>query len=354
MIIKAAEHLERNDAKHPFKFFLVDEFQDMSPGRARLIKALLRQHEDSVLFGVGDDWQAINGFAGSDLQAFLNFKEQFGPTWEGKLSKTYRCAQGIAEVGAWFVMENKSGQKPKNVTSEVNKQTNGLVDLLDLQNEDETESTIEQRLAELAKSFSTAPTVETKTSKISVFILGRYQLDNMKEVSKTWLDALKTSYSLVLDIQYMTMHKSKGLEADYVFVVGLNTGRGLSFPSAIEEDPLVNMLLVNEDQFPHAEERRLFYVAITRARHKVFLLFRRDSVSPFVLELMDGKYEQRVLFRGDTAVPSRCPACKRGFLLEREGGQFLGCTRYKPERGCKHKDWPKPLTLRMDIQSGHG
>jgi DNA helicase-4 len=117
----------------------------------------------------------------------------------------------------------------------------------------------------------------------------------------------------------------------------MNTTRGLSFPSKQSDDPLIETFLARRDKFPHAEERRLFYVALTRARKKAYLLFRRDSASIFVLELMNPKYQGRVLFRGKPDLPRVCPACYRGFLVERRP-LFFGCSRYhgKDRTGCNY------------------
>jgi DNA helicase-4 len=141
-----------------------------------------------------------------------------------------------------------------------------------------------------------------------------------------------------LNIEFITMHKSKGLEADYVFLLGLNAGWGLTFPSSMTNDPLVDMLLTQRDPFPHAEERRLFYVALTRAKKRATVLFRQFNPSPFVLELMEDRYKGRVTLR-NSELPERCDACGKGFLVPRSGpyGAFLGCTRYNSNGGCTNK-----------------
>lgn len=340
MIVRAAEHLERGEYQSPYKLVMVDEFQDMSPGRARLVKALLAQHKDSVLFGVGDDWQAINGFAGSDLRLFMEFKKVFGPTSENLLTKTFRCPQGISDVAAAFIQKNKGGQKTKPVDSELDKRVDGVVDLHDVQQDVEVPRALEEQLAKLAAEHMTKHGGGVPDKKATVFLLSRYSIENTAGISAGWLRQTQSQFANLLDIEFMTVHKSKGLEADYVLVLGLNGGKGMAFPSAMRNDPLVDMLLPKHDLFPFAEERRLFYVALTRARKKCIVLFRRLGVSPFVLELMGPENDKAITYRSGP-LPKRCGTCGEGFLVERPskfGKPFRGCTRYTPDGGCRHQE----------------
>lgn len=340
MIVRAAEHLERGEYQSPYKLVMVDEFQDMSPGRARLVKALLAQHQDSVLFGVGDDWQAINGFAGSDLRLFMEFKKVFGPTSENLLTKTFRCPQGISDVAAAFIQKNKGGQKTKRVDSELDKRVDGVVDLHDVQQDIEVPRALDEQLTKLAAEHMTKHGGGVPDKKATVFLLSRYSIENTAGISAGWLRQTQSRFANLLDIEFMTVHKSKGLEADYVLVLGLNGGKGMAFPSAMRNDPLVDMLLPKHDLFPFAEERRLFYVALTRARKKCIVLFRRLGVSPFVLELMGPENGKAITYRSGP-LPKRCGTCGEGFLVQRPskfGKPFLGCTRYTPDGGCRHQE----------------
>ena len=337
MIIKAAKAVENGSFESPYRLIMVDEFQDLSEGRARLVKALLAQHGDSVLFGVGDDWQAINGFAGSDLQLFLNFEKVFGRTWEGKLSETFRCAQGIANVSSMFVKENSAGQKTdKKVSSPKNPNTEGTVDLVAVYWDDNVQKTIRDGVRVLCQVAEEEG--RTKSNPISVLILGRYNLENSakaKYLNSDLLDELNGLHEGII-VEYLTVHKSKGLEADYVFCVGLNRTTGFSFPSTFENDPLVEMLMQGKDTFPYAEERRLFYVALTRARKKVTLIFDGRKPSSFVLELMNKKYEGLVQFNGDNKLPELCKRCGRGYI--RIVSQESRCSRYNKDvrKGCAY------------------
>lgn len=336
MIVQASQCLEQGRFHSPYKLILVDEFQDISPGRARLVKALLASQEESVLFGVGDDWQAINGFAGSDLQLFMEFEQTFGHTREELLTMTFRHPQGIADVGARFVMQNTKGQKPKKVISKFDKAVNGLVDLVDVYKDENVSAELDRQLANLEVRHI-ADHGPSETIRTTVFLLSRYGLDKTKGISQHWLEGAKKRYGNALNIEFKSMHKSKGLEADYVFLLGLNAGWGLTFPSTMTNDPLVDMLLTRHDLFPYAEERRLFYVALTRSKKRSTIMFRQFSPSPFVLELMDPHYDGLVTYRGGK-LPVLCDRCVKGFMVPRDGphGAFLGCTRFSKNGGCKN------------------
>ncbi len=328
MINLATTYIENGSFTSDVKFVLVDEYQDLSPGRARLIKALLAQHSDSVLFGVGDDWQAINGFAGSDLDLFMNFEKHFGATYEGYLTNTFRSAQGISDVAAWFVQENENGQKPKKVHSKTDTNTQNVVEMIGIRSDEDTIAAIEEQLNQLLDDDNEQKKLRT------VYLLSRYGIDNTYGVSKGNIDYLNRKYKNKFSFEFLTVHKSKGLEADFVFVVGVNGGRSFTFPSTMSTDPLVTALLAKTDTFPHADERRLFYVALTRAKTKVIVLFKSSRPSPFVLSLMHGKYKGRVTVHGKTP-PKVCTKCGEGFMVPKQGsrGPYSKCSNFSR---CKH------------------
>jgi DNA helicase-4 len=132
-----------------------------------------------------------------------------------------------------------------------------------------------------------------------------------------------------LDVKFSTIHASKGLEADYVVIPGLTRDKS-SFPSKIADDPVLRLAMPAREPFPLAEERRLFYVAITRARRSVTLVTVRDRVSPFLVELINEHGLQLRASDGGRAVVVQCPACGKGTMVPRSGkhGRFYGCTNF--------------------------
>lgn len=269
MIVTARHHVEAGRYRHPYRLILIDEAQDLSRSRGKLIKAMLDQRPDCKLFAVGDDWQSIYRFAGSDIDLFTHFDKHFGETATHQLTKTFRSNQRIATVAAEFVQRNPA-QLKKAITA-VDPGHPEAIQIREFVRFDDIDPLIDRTLGELASAE--APAIK------SVFILGRY-----KDREPENLRQLKRKYP-GLDISYRTMHGSKGLTADAVIIVGMNGGIK-SFPSEIDDDPLLGLVMPAPEDFQHAEERRLFYVAMTRARHRVYLLMSRMNPSKFIAEVL--------------------------------------------------------------------
>lgn len=330
MIGDATRLVETRRYVSPYSLILVDEFQDISEPRANLIKALRQQNPFAKVFAVGDDWQSIYRFAGSDISIFTRFQENFGASWQGRLEQTYRCNQLIADVAAKFVQRNPA-QLKKSVRS--------------------------TRQA-ISKSIRVIP-VKPVRGKIDYGPASRHVLERLDGflggIAEQWrTDAKPRLKALVLwrynyldpfegripkfehlEVEAFSFHRAKGLEADYTILIDVSEG-DYGVPSRIEDDELLHLVIPEPETFPYAEERRLFYVALTRASRGVFLLTNADQPSRYIDELGDiaGK---EIRFEGvdGQALPS-CPKCSAGYLVERRSNKraaFLGCSRY-PE--CKH------------------
>ena len=325
MIGEATEHVEAGRFRSPFGYILVDEFQDISPGRARLLKALLNQSPAAQLFAVGDDWQAIYRFGGSDIAVMREFSEHFGDSERIDLQTTFRCSEPIASAATRFVLANPA-QIRKKVRS--TRQEEGPCVYVGLSG-DQGLSLLSEALGRVAEDAA------RHEGGSSVLLLGRYR--HMRPGN---LSGLARQHPR-LRLSYMTVHGSKGLQADYVVVLGLCTGRH-GFPTEIADDPLLDLVLSAPEKHPNAEERRLFYVALTRARRHAFVLADGGPPSPFVLELINGNYDVAVFGR----LPEKetpCPRCVRGHLVRRENtrnkGAFYGCSNWPY---CEHRQPPCP------------
>ncbi|MCP5015830.1 MAG: hypothetical protein GY938_11275 [Ketobacter sp.] len=155
----------------------------------------------------------------------------------------------------------------------------------------------------------------------SLLILARYnhQLPDatgLSALAKIWPGEVK---------QPLTVHRSKGLEADYVIITGL-TANKYGFPSEIEDDPLLDLVLADSDSYPNAEERRLFYVALTRARKQVHLVVDALRPSVFAQELLNGPYDVQHIGRAKHD-PHTCPECRSGMIVEKKEG-FGACSNF--------------------------
>ena len=326
MIARATEHVEAGRYRSRFGYILVDEFQDISPDRARLLKALLDHSPGSQLLAVGDDWQAIFRFAGSDIGIMREFSQHFGDIERLSLETTFRCTDRIAEVATDFILRNPA-QIPKTVRS--THRAEGPCVHIALPGE--------QKLSLLKEALDRIAEDATRYDEIStVLLLGRY-----KHLQPTSMSSLARQYP-GLEFTYKTVHRSKGLEADYVVVLGLCSAK-YGFPAEIADDPLLNLVLAAPEVHPNAEERRLLYVAITRARRHAFLLAEGGPPSSFVTELISGSYDITVFGRPPERDVS-CPICVEGRLIRREnkrnGRIFFGCSNFPY---CEYGQRPCPV-----------
>jgi len=326
MINKAEKYLKNGKCNLKFRYILVDEFQDISQSRYRLLTALVQQNKNVKLFCVGDDWQSIYRFTGSDISLMTNFNQHFNPSERLNLYTTFRFDDQLCEFSNKFILKNPD-QIKKHLNSH-QKSSNPSVTLVWKESVDDKITAILKGISDLEK-------------RAKVFIIGRY---NHQEPINFY--QLRESYP-DLDIRFTTAHSSKGREADYVIVIGL-TCRGYAFPSQIEDDPILDLVLSIKEMTSNAEERRLFYVAITRARKNVYLIASKKNPSSFVREIETGDY--KIDIEGISEGNVACPECKTGVIISREGrhGMFFSCSnypycQYKPnlcsqcKRGFLHK-----------------
>lgn len=323
MILRPTSMATTGTWKSPYRFILIDEFQDISPARARFVQSLLAQHEDAVLFCVGDDWQSINGFAGSDVSLMRNFGSEFGHHVRNHLTQTFRSNQGISTAAKRFVERNPS-QLQKDVRA-IDPRKLDCIRVLPYSDP----ASLTARYAEIGRELAAetagwkrAPdSDETPPPAPSVMVLGRYR----KNKKSGGLEILRHN-APGLAVEFNTIHASKGQEADYVIVDQLEAAGPLAFPSRITEDSVLRLVMPEPEDFPFAEERRLMYVALTRARHRAYLLVRSEGPSSFVREL-----DPTATSVGTTAGKLKpCPYCKNGILEMKTGkyGPFEGCSRH--------------------------
>lgn len=260
LIHQAVNLLDKGRFISPWKHILVDEFQDISPQRAELLAALRRQNTRTSLFAVGDDWQAIYRFSGAEMNLTTAFHHHFGEGDLCILNTTYRFNQRISDAASRFVLSNPA-QVKKTLTST----EQGSKKAISLLPEDQLEALLNKMSGYAGE-------------KESVMVLARYHY-----LRPALLDKAATRWPK-LNLEFMTIHASKGQEAEYVIVLGLNDGDE-GFPAAARESIIERALLPAVEEFPDAEERRLAYVAITRARHQAWLLFDPSRPSRFVAEL---------------------------------------------------------------------
>ena len=308
MIRLSAQALDGGHELKDIKYVLIDEFQDISIGRAEFIKSLLKSTDRAKLVAVGDDWQSIYRFSGSDISVMTSFEEHFGRHEVRMLSETFRFDQMVESVASRFVLRNEA-QIKKTVIAKLRDNSKSVI-LWHPQKES----------GPLLESIAQKIPVAT-VGKTSVLVLARYNF---------YKDQLGIAELKVqrpdLELTFSSVHAAKGAEADYVILVGLKSGR-YSFPSEIADDPLLDLVLSDREHFEHAEERRLLYVALTRTKRAVYVVGDPSAESSFFSELInDPDVDKSYLGR---AINRRCKACQAP-MVERNSqhGLFFGCSNY--------------------------
>lgn len=262
-------------SSHPvgYDYIIVDEFQDISVDRYNFLKALREGGAaPAKLYCVGDDWQSIYRFSGSDMSLFSQFSKYFGAAEINKIETTYRFCEPLVGLSSSFIQRNDSQIKkdihPFNVQAKT------------------------ELVFYSYERASYCNTIGRIISQIpadkSIFLLGRYSFDDyyLSFMYKSIKRGDRFCYIIGgREIEFLTVHKSKGLEADYVIVLQCNKDC-YGFPSLVSDAPVLNYVLTESDQYPFGEERRLFYVAITRAKVKTVVLYDNRFPSVFVDEFL--------------------------------------------------------------------
>lgn len=250
--------------KSKYKYILVDEFQDVNNLQVELIKMLLA--DETQLFCVGDDWQSIYGFRGSNVSYIIEFEKHFANSGVIKLDLNYRSTENIVGASNEVIRRNKF-KVEKEVRA--SKRSEHKIVVYAGNEEEENLTFCIQRVRELLK--------EGLTSEDILFL---YRRSNMY---RPYFFLFKNEN---IKIQAKTIHAAKGLEAKVVFIIGLKEGHG-GFPDIWLEDRIFQVIKkANHDQLLE-EERRLFYVAITRAKDKLFLITEKGNESSFLKEIPD-------------------------------------------------------------------
>lgn len=380
-----------------FDYIIVDEYQDISRQRCDLVKAMAGVTGAKIM-AVGDDWQSIYAFSGSDISQFTHFREIMGYARIMRIENTYRNAQEIIDVAGGFVQKNPE-QMRKTLHSYKHIQDPIVILTYDPARKDQTTDW------RSGQANATARCVQNALEQIrwyaqqdgkpygQILLLGRFGFDG-KQLENSGLfeyrgHSLKSVKYPDMDITYMNAHSSKGLGYDNVIIInGKNAVYG--FPSKIEADPVMSLVTHVDRSMEYAEERRLFYVALTRTKNRVYIAAPQSAPSEFLMEIraafperirMIGLWQENGVvpvspracpvcgyplqmryneayglrlymctnepelcdfmtndLRGGPNSIRKCDACRDGYLLVRvaRGRPFLGCTEWRQDgRGCR-------------------
>lgn len=384
--------------KLDFKYIIVDEYQDISKQRFDLTKAL-SEVTDAKIIAVGDDWQSIYAFSGSDITLFTKFVEKMGYAKVLKIVNTYRNSQEVIDIAGNFIQKNTK-QISKRLISPKRIEDPVIIYTYDSKAKAPNSNRRSGANYELARAVQTALEHIMASKKAegknlgTILLLGRFGFDS-DQLERSGLfeyinrgSKIKSVKYPKLDITFMTAHSSKGLGYDDVIVInGKNETYG--FPSKIEDDPVLAFVIKGDNAIDYAEERRLFYVAMTRTKNRVYFVAPESNPSEFLLEIkkeyknvkLSGNWNEEEVVRLDrkscplcgyplqfkykrayglrlyicTNEPEicgfmtndyragklsiqKCDKCTDGYLIAKQSkyeGFFLGCTNYKQNgTGC--------------------
>jgi len=306
-----------------YKYIIVDEYQDISRQRFKLTKELSELCSAKVI-AVGDDWQSIYAFSGSKISLFTDFKKLFGSdgSIELYITKTYRNAQELIDIAGGFIQKNPEQKKkglvsPKNIKDPIVIKT--YTDNVDS----------DKCKGKGGKYYLMGETIEKIVKQIwekepnsSILLLGRYSFD-VNNLCKSEIFKYDEKTGNVLynnkTIEFMTVHKSKGLGYDNVIIINARD-ETYGFPSQVQDDPVLNYVVEHDHSKEYAEERRLFYVALTRTKNRVYIVAPKEHPSEFVTELKT-EYGDKIIINGDIIQDKKeikpfneCPIC--GYPLQ--------------------------------------
>lgn len=278
MIYYANQYINKIDRNNNlnFEYLIIDEYQDISEERYLLTQKIATRNTAKIV-AVGDDWQSIFAFAGSKIEYIYNFLNYFPGAKLLKITNTYRNSQQLIDYSGTFIMKNED-QIEKDLVS--NKKLSNPIKF-EFFNPTEEYQTLKELILKINK----------QNPEHNILVLARYN-----DVIKACYDDSELKDEIGTKIEYvgyedikidgMTFHKSKGLTADEVILIGLDN----RFPKDKTGYFWLEYLfksLPQEEKIPFAEERRLFYVALTRTKNYVYLLVNKDHTnrSPFIKEI---------------------------------------------------------------------
>ena len=328
--------------KIDFKYIIVDEYQDISRQRYNLIKEI-SQLCNAKIMAVGDDWQSIYAFSGSVLPLFTQFCNVVGYGCELKITHTYRNAQEIINIAGNFIQKNSNQIKkalisPKRINNPVFIHT--YDDSYSLNKPTEKGGVfynIGFALNEIIGQIIKFNSIEKKSQIPSILLIGRYGFDarnicksNQFSYDEKSGNVFSSKYGSKVKLSFMTAHSSKGLSAENVIIINAKDNT-YGFPSKVEDDPILKLVVSYDDTYNYAEERRLFYVALTRTKNRVFIITPKNRPSEFIKELLNEPHnypnltltgELSANAKENTDVKNKCPKC--GYPMQLKWNKNFG------------------------------
>lgn len=317
--------IQKQGIKLPYKYIIIDEFQDIARQRFDFAKKL-SEVSDAKVVAVGDDWQSIYAFAGADITLFTKFTQIMGEGKEMQITHTYRNSQELIDIAGNFIQKNQTQIKkrlisPKHIENPVVIETYEDTYRASEHLADCVESAIEKIWKEQGK-------------KSSILLIGRYKFDfyNLQRTGRFEdlgrAGRVKSVKFPEANLTFLTAHSSKGLGYDNVIILNMKENK-FGFPSQIEDDPIMKLVIHEDTSVPFAEERRLMYVALTRTKNRVYVVVPKSRPSRFIIEMIQDYHLAHDKDLNMSVVPTsklRCPVCH--YPLKYEENKNYGLSLY--------------------------
>lgn len=273
----------------------------------------------SVFWRPTPQWSLRAGFAGADLAIMSGFQMSHPHAAIRHLSQTFRCPQSLCDLTSEFVSRNPMQLVKKVFTR--NPLKGPRVSVVALPTVEDIPGRLKSNIQSL---YDKLPEPTDGKPLRSMLVLGRYRNDKPKE-----LEAWRQRFGDKIDLRFLTIHRAKGLEADFVALLNVVQDT-LGFPSQVQDDPILQLAMPEPEMFEFGEERRLFYVALTRAKRSVVVYTTQHQPSQFLVELQADHGVEIVRTEGEPA--EACPVCGQGVLVERVNRAtkevFHSCSRF--------------------------
>ena len=361
-IINALNLIKNKKYKPKFDYIFIDEYQDINHVRCKLLQEL-QKNSNSKIFVVGDDWQSIYGFAGSDVELFTNFDKYFKNPEVIYIEENRRNPQKLIDITSDFISKNPAQEEKKlnnkRKPTESNFTPIKIVKYL-----------FNNKKSKLLKLDAIIANILEYSKKPEIYILGRNKKDIydylgnilFRIVEKNNVKKIIYSEKPDLDIKYMTIHQAKGLDADEVIVLNFEDKYD-GFPNKMDDDPILRFVKDENNECEFAEERRLLYVALTRTRNNVYLMAPGKFTSTFIDKLIkyDGvvpknfkpRFRTKNLYYDKNmegkllhhATNLKCPMCEDGKIVMIEnpikGTKYIRCSKH-PTSSNHYNGGPMP------------
>ncbi|MGD9605717.1 MAG: UvrD-helicase domain-containing protein [Bacilli bacterium] len=320
----------KNGKKLHYQYIFIDEYQDISLQRFNLAHKLSLASNAKII-AVGDDWQSIFKFAGGNITLFTEFEKFAGTSKLITLLNTYRNSQELIDIAGGFVQVNpmqikKELKSPKSIKNPV---------ILMSYNDSYEKEAKKTPFVNMCEAIEQAidDIVKRDGDKKEILLIGRFNFDGKilegSHLFSYYNGKVVCKKHPQTPIIFSTAHSSKGLGFNNVIIIN-GKDHYMGFPSKIEDDPIMKLVLKNNEEIEYSEERRLFYVALTRTKNRVFIIVPQHAPSKFVLELKD-KFTNVVLNGGELDPKEEfqhktCPYC--GYPLQKRKNKILGVEIY--------------------------